>query len=86
MKIEELFEEYKNNTLTDDDDMYNLKDIIFNKLTEVEKRLLLLYAELQSYAKLGKQLNISSTLAYYQVKEIKKKIKQLLEDEHTDNN
>lgn len=86
MKIEELFEEYKANALDDNDDMYNLKDIIFNKLTEVEKRLLLLYAELQSYAKLGKQLNISSTLAYYQVKEIKKKIKQLLEDEHTDNN
>ncbi len=51
-----------------------LKEIIYNDLDEVDRRIILLYAELGSLRKLGAEIGVSATACHYRIKEIKKKI------------
>lgn len=51
-----------------------LKTVIFEDLTEVERRVILLYVELQSQRKLGKLMGLSAATVNKILKDIKKKI------------
>ena len=77
MKIEEILEDYKpDNTIwsNEDERVNTIKNIIYTKLDEVDRRIIILYAELGSLRKLGKELGISASSAYLKIKDIKKKI------------
>lgn len=53
-----------------------LKWILDNRLTEVERIIILLYVDCQSYRKLAKRLTISHQTCAREVRRIKKKILQ----------
>lgn len=80
--IEEILDDYRPN----DDDIFNedteemkkLKKIIYTNLDEVDRRVILLYAELGSLRKLGSILGVSASSAFLKIKTIKKKIHDLL--------
>lgn len=77
--IDKILEEYKpdNSIFTEEDEHINkLKNIIYS-LTEPEKRIILLYAELGTFRKLGKELGVSTSSAYLKIKDIRNKIKSL---------
>lgn len=59
-------------------EILRIKQLIAYRLSEVERRIILLYAELGSCKKLGDLLNVSTSTAYLQVKKIQKKIIDLL--------
>ena len=64
----------------EDERVAAVKWIIQNRLTEVERTIILLYTDIQSYRKLGKRLGISRSTCYTLVQNIRKKI--LKEYEH----
>ena len=75
--IQQILEDYAPDTSiwNDDDELINkLKEIIYNKLTEPEKRIILMYAELGNLRKLGKELGVSTSSAWIKIKDIKTKI------------
>lgn len=84
MKEEELARDYK--TIREDyrydDSIFSeeqervarLKWIIDNRLTEVERIIILLYTECQSYRKLGEKLTLSHQTCAKEVRRIKAKI------------
>ena len=81
MKLEELLEDYKpDNTIwSNEDERVNaIKNIIYTKLDEVDRRIIILYAELGSLRKLGKELGISASSAYLKIKQIKGNITDAL--------
>lgn len=61
------------NTMTDTDEYLKLLDNI-KSLSEPDKIILYLYAELQSYRKVGKLLNVSFATIYKTINEIRNKI------------
>lgn len=61
----------------DNEDINKLKHIIFDKLPEVDKRIILLYSELQSQRKVAKYLGVSPSTAYILIKRIREDIKKL---------
>lgn len=81
MKIEEILEDYApDNTIwSNEDERVNaIKNIIYTKLDEVDRRIIILYAELGSLRKLGKELGISASSAYLKIKQIKGNITDAL--------
>ena len=75
--IQQILEDYAPDTSiwNDDEELVNkLKEIIYNKLTEPEKRIILMYAELGNLRKLGKELGVSTSSAWIKIKDIKTKI------------
>lgn len=75
--INQLLDDYKeNNDIFSEEDprVTLLKHIINNNLTDVEKRLIILYIDSQSFRKLAKELNISTSTCYNYINNIKKKI------------
>lgn len=77
MKIDSLLDDYKpsNDIFSEDDErVAKLKRIIYNSLDEVDRRIIILYAELGSLRKLGKELGISTSSAWIRINAIKKKI------------
>lgn len=55
-----------------------IKDIVYNQLDEVDRRVLLMYAELASLRKLGKEIGVSASAAGQRIRQIKNKIYALL--------
>lgn len=64
----------------DDAPSRRIKEIVFNDLDEIDRRLLLLYAEVGSYRELAKIIGVSATSCFLKIKEIKKKINDKLTD------
>ena len=58
----------------DEDRVAKIKYIINNKLTQVEKTIILLYVDCLSYRKLGKRMGFSHMTMYEEIKRIKAKI------------
>lgn len=58
----------------DEDRVAKIKYIINNKLTQVEKTIILLYVDYLSYRKLGKRMGFSHMTMYEEIKRIKAKI------------
>ena len=83
LDIKEILEDYQpsDDIFNDEDELINkLKHIIYLKLNEVDKRIILMYAELKSLRKLGMELGISVSSAWIKIKEIRDKIYKELEN------
>ena len=75
--LKKIEEEYVDDIFVDDDKMYKLKQII-NELDELDKALLIIYADEQSMAKAGKKFNVSAATIYTNIKRIRQIIKEKL--------
>ena len=75
--LKKIEEEYVDDIFVDDDKMYKLKQII-NELDDLDKALLIIYADEQSMAKEGKKFNVSAATIYTNIKRIRQIIKEKL--------
>ena len=75
--LEKIEEEYADDIFVDDDKMYELKQII-NELDDLDKALLIVYADEGSMAKAGKKFNVSAATIYTNIKRIRNIIKEKL--------
>lgn len=81
MNIKELYEDYEPvNDIFQDEPLkiQRVKYIIFHKLKESDRRIIILYAELQSIRKVAQKLNVSAASAWLQIDRIRKEIKNLM--------
>lgn len=77
LSFEQILNDYKpDNSLFSEEspEINTLKNIIFNNLDEVEKRVILLYAECGNFRKLGKELGVCASTARTEIIKIRKKI------------
>lgn len=75
--LKKIEEEYVDDIFVDDDKMYKLKQII-NELDDLDKALLIIYADEQSMAKAGRKFNVSAATIYTNIKRIRNIIKEKL--------
>lgn len=81
MTMNEILNEYSPNRdiFSEDSELIQrIKWIIFNRLNETDRRIILMYAEYKSYAKVAQKLFTSTTTAYLKVKKIKEEILKYL--------
>ena len=77
ISLSKIIDEYDSDILIDDDDMYKLKQII-NELDDLDKALLIVYADEGSMAKAGRKFNVSAATIYSNIKRIRNIIKEKL--------
>ena len=77
ISLSKIEEEYEGNILKDDDQMFKLKEIIEN-LDDLDRALLIIYADEGSMAKAGKKFNVSAATIYSNIKRIRNIIKEKL--------
>ena len=77
ISLQKIEEEYESDFLKDDDRIFRIKEII-NELDDLDKALLIMYADEGSMAKTGKKFNVSSATIYYNIKRIRQIIKDKL--------
>ena len=77
ISLKKIEEEYEGDFLKDDDKMYELKQII-NELDDLDKALLIVYADEGSMAKAGRKFNVSAATIYSNIKRIRQIIKDKL--------
>lgn len=75
--LQKIEEEYANDIFLDDDQMFRLKEII-NELDDLDKALLIVYADEGSMTKAGRKFNVSAATIYYNIKRIRNIIKERL--------
>ena len=75
--LSKIIDEYNSDIFVDDDKMYELKQII-NELDDLDKALLIVYADEGSMAKAGKKFNVSAATIYTNIKRIRQIIKEKL--------
>ena len=81
----QIKEDYKFNPdimCTDDPRVSRSKEIIDTKLSQVDKTIILMYADCQSYRKLGRKMNLSHMTVRREVIRIKKLILEEYKHEH----
>lgn len=77
ISLSKIEEEYIGDFLKDDDRIFRLKEII-NELDDLDKALLIVYADEGSMAKAGKKFNVSAATIYTNIKRIRQVIKEKL--------
>ena len=77
VSLSKIEEEYEGDFLKDDERMFKLKQII-NELDDLDKAILIIYADEGSMAKAGKKLNVSAATIYSYIKRIRNIIKEKL--------
>ena len=77
ISLQKIIDEYDSNIFIDDERMYKLKQII-NELDDLDKAILIVYADEGSMEKTGKKFNVSSATIYYNIKRIRNIIKEKL--------
>ena len=75
--LKKIEEEYVNDIFVDDDRMYKIKQII-NELDDLDRSILIIYADEGSMAKAGKKFNVSAATIYTNIKRIRQEIKEKL--------
>ena len=75
--LQKIEEEYMGDFLKDDDRIFRLKEVI-NELDDLDKALIIVYADEGSMAKAGKKFNVSAATIYSNVKRIRNIIKEKL--------
>lgn len=75
--LKKIEEEYSKDPLKDDEQMFKLKEIIEN-LDDLDRALLILYADEGSMAKVGRKFNVSAATVYANIKRIRNIIKEKL--------
>lgn len=61
----------------DDFETLKLKKIIFQRLTETEKRIILAYAHIGNIRDTARLFKVSSTTIYNEIRKIRKKIEEI---------
>ena len=77
VSLSKIEEEYEGDFLKDDERIFRLKQII-NELDDLDKAILIIYADEGSMAKAGKKLNVSAATIYANIKRIRNIIKEKL--------
>ena len=77
ISLSKIEEEYQKDPVNDDDRMYKLKEII-EELDDLDRALLIVYADEGSMAKAGKKFNVSSATIHSNIKRIRNIIKEKL--------
>lgn len=77
ISLSKIEEEYIGDFLKDDDRIFRLKQII-NELDDLDRAILIIYADEQSMAKAGKKFNVSAATIYTNIKRIRQIIKDKL--------
>ena len=77
ISLQKIEEEYMGDFLKDDDQMFKLKEIIEN-LDDLDRAILIVYADEGSMAKAGRKFNVSAATIYTNVKRIRQEIKEKL--------
>ena len=77
ISLKKIEEEYIGDFLKDDDQMFKLKEIIEN-LDDLDRAILIVYADEGSMAKAGKKFNVSAATIYTNIKRIRNIIKEKL--------
>ena len=77
ISLSKIEEEYQKDPVNDDDRMYKLKEII-EELDDLDRALLIVYADEGSMAKTGKKFNVSSATIHSNIKRIRNIIKEKL--------
>lgn len=75
--LQRIISEYEPNTLQDNDEIFQLKSIVEN-LNEVDKRVLILYADLHSLRNVAKVLDTTVYFVDSKLRDIRKKINNKL--------
>lgn len=77
ISLQKIEEEYIGDFLKDDDRIFRLKQII-NELDDLDRAILIVYADEGSMAKAGKKFNVSAATIYTNIKRIRKIIAEQL--------
>lgn len=77
ISLQKIIDEYDSDIFVDNDQMFKLKQII-NELDDLDKAILIMYAEKGSMAKTSKLFNVSAATIYTNVKRIRNIIKEKL--------
>ena len=77
ISLKKIEEEYEGDFLKDDDQMFKLKQII-NELDDLDRSILIMYADEGSMAKAGRKFNVSAATIYSNIKRIRQTIKEKL--------
>ena len=77
ISLQKIIDEYDSNIFIDDERMYKIKQII-NELDDLDKAILIVYADEGSMAKAGKKFNVSAATIYTNIKRIRQIIKEKL--------
>lgn len=77
ISLQKIEEEYIGDFLKDDDRIFRLKQII-NELDDLDRAILIVYADEGSMAKAGKKFNVSAATIYTNIKRIRQIIKDKL--------
>ena len=75
--LQKIEEEYMGDILKDDDRIFRLKQII-NELDDLDRAILIVYADEGSMAKAGSKFNVSAATIYSNIKRIRQIIKEKL--------
>ena len=75
--LKKIEEEYVSDIFVDDDKMFKLKEIIEN-LDDLDRSILIVYADEGSMAKAGRKFNVSAATIYTNIKRIRNIIKEKL--------
>ena len=77
ISLSKIEDEYIGDFLKDDERIFRLKQII-NELDDLDRAILIIYADEGSMAKAGKKLNVSAATIYANIKRIRNIIKEKL--------
>ena len=75
--LKKIEEEYVDDIFVDDDRSFRIKQII-NELDDLDRSILIVYADEGSMAKAGKKFNVSAATIYTNIKRIRNIIKEKL--------
>lgn len=77
ISLQKIIDEYNSDILVDDDRIFRIKQII-NELDDLDRAILIVYADEGSMAKAGKKFNVSAATIYSNIKRIRQIIKDKL--------
>ena len=75
--LQKIIDEYNSDIFVDDDRIFRLKEVI-NELDDLDRAILIMYADEGSMAKAGKKFNVSAATIYSNIKRIRNIIKERL--------
>ena len=77
ISLQKIIDEYNSDIFVDDDRIFRLKEVI-NELDDLDRAILIMYADEGSMAKAGKKFNVSAATIYSNIKRIRQIIKEKL--------
>ena len=75
--LSKIIDEYNSDIFVDDDRIFRLKEVI-NELDDLDRAILIMYADEGSMAKAGRKFNVSAATIYSNIKRIRQTIKEKL--------